>query len=232
MINYNEFLRMLRREAGRPTLFEPHPTRKITTQLIWRGGDNLWDTPSHRVDTLIALFEYIKSDTAIIEADRDTIDEILSCAALLPEGMKFTVLSNDIEALTLADRDDAVCALASRTQICGSDFKKPLIFMAERDDEIEPAIARRVAGVYIPHDIERLWREYGDKIALLGGLGEECINTGEPVDIHKRIRALHELTNGAGYAIGSGLDGSADVNYLGFISMLGIYHNLMKDSRS
>lgn len=230
MNDYREFLRMLRLEPGKPTLFCPCPTRAITTQLIWRGGDSLWDTPAHRTETLISLYTYLNADTAVIRADAGEIDEVLSCAHLLPPGLRFTIRSDDSRVLEAADRQDSVCALASSAALYGGDFAKPLLFLSDGSEaSIDAAISRGAAGVHIPREIERLWQLYGRRIALLGGLGIETVSGGEPIDIHSRIRALHERTHGAGWAIGTGLcDDAAEVAYLGFISMLGIYNNLRK----
>ncbi len=227
MSDYTQFLRALRREPGRPTLFEPYPSRAIATQLIWRRGEHLWATPTSRAATLIELYAYIKSDVAIINADIENINEILSCSHMLPSGMKFVIDSADAEALKIADCDDSVCALASSEHLLGSIFNKPLIYIAKHDIDIEAAIERGAAGAYIPRGVEELWEKYSSKIALLGGLGAEGINNSEPLDIHNRIRALHDMTNGAAYSIGSGFFDGDTVEYLGFISMLGIYQKLM-----
>ena len=62
---------------GRPTLFEPYPTRAITTQLLWRGGDHMWSTPAARTRTLIGLHDYMKADTVIVPADASDIADVL-----------------------------------------------------------------------------------------------------------------------------------------------------------
>ncbi|MBE6612169.1 MAG: hypothetical protein E7632_06735 [Ruminococcaceae bacterium] len=230
--NHREFLRMLRREPGRPTLFEPHPTRAIATQLLWRGGDAMWDTVSHRVDTLIALYAYLRADTAVIPADAASIGEVLELSHKLPEEMRFTILTDDAAALTAADASNAVCAIASACALSGGDFAKPVIFMAEDDAGIESAIRRGASGVHIPDSIEARYDTYGRHIALLGGLGICQLNSDSPAAIHRRIRALHEQTGGVGYAIGTGSDGMTEANYLSFISMLGIFNNLVSEFRT
>jgi hypothetical protein len=224
--DYREFLRCLAREPGRPTLFEPYPTRAIATQLLWRGGDHMWSTPAARTRTLIGLHDYMKADTVIVTAGATDIADVLACADALPEGLRFTVLSEDDTALAAADACDAVCALASVRRLHARVYKKPLIRMAMSEADICDAIEDGCAGVHIPTGIEEAFDAYGGKIALLGGLGSDCISNGQPVDIHRRIRALHEKTRGAGWAVGSGnYDG--EIAYLGFISMLGIYSNLL-----
>lgn len=227
--DYREFLRCLRRDAGRPTLFEPYPTRNIATQLLWRGGDHLWSTVSNRTCTLIRLHDYMNADTVIVEADADGIGEVLACTDALPEGLRFTIISDDDAALAAADASDAVCALASARRLHVRDFEKPVIRMAKDAADIEDAIAHGYAGAHIPSGIERMLDAYGEHIALLGGLGIDCINQGQPVDIHRRVRSLYALTHGAGWAVGTGSDGLKEAEYLGFISMLGIYNNLISE---
>ena len=168
--DYREFLRMLRREPGRPVLFEPDPSHGSVAQIIWRAGALLWDSPEH------------------------------------------TVMS--------------VCAIASMLRIKADQFTKPFIFMARSDrrSEVESAIECGAAGIYVPCDAEFLWERYNDKIAILGGMSDSLI-AGSPVRVHERVRSLHAMTEGRGYAFGSGLI-RAEADYLAFISMLGMFNTL------
>lgn len=241
MPDYREFLRALARRPGRPTLFEPYPARSIAQTLIWRSGSNLWDTPAHRTATLISLYEYMHADTVIVEADGSDIEEILACECLLPDGMRFTVIGLDAAALAAADRSDAVCAVASPVLLSGRDFAKPLIFMAynaiannakaSNASCVKAAIACHNAGIHVPAHAERLWREHGADIAILGGFGMDRINEARPLAIHRAVRELYALTGGAGYALGSGHIGDGAVDYLGFISLLGMYNTLCEESK-
>lgn len=227
MRDYNEFLRALRGESGRAVLFEPFPGRKIVTQLIWRGGGHLWDTAEHYVSTLAEFYAYIKSDVVIADARCWDIGELLSCRGLLPEGMRFVIIADDADSLAVADADTSVCALATASEATGS-YSKPLIYLCRGGDigaEIDRAIGRGCAGIYLPDKIE----EHSDargKIALLGGLGLERISSDEPMDIYRRVERLYRE---GGWIIGSGRidDAAENINYLGFISMLGIYNKLI-----
>ncbi len=227
--DYREFLRMLRREEGRPSIFEPTPSCSTISQIIWRSGDALFDTTEHRVDTLISFYENIKSDTVIIEADKDSISDILAFREKLPENMRFTIISNDTEVLKTASKDDSVCALASMLALEAKDFEKPVVYIAKSDHrtEVESAIERGAAGIYVPCDAEYIWRRYGDRIAVLGGMSDSLIGS-SPVRVHARMRDLSEQTKGKGYAFGSGLL-RADAEYLAFISMLGMFNTLRKE---
>lgn len=224
--DYREFLRMLRLEEGRPSLFEPTPSKGSISQIIWRAGALLFDTTEHKVATLISFYENIKSDTVTIEADKDTIDGILAASELLPENMKYTVISNDSTVLEKADKADSVCAVASLLTLEAKDFTKPLIYIAKSDrrKEVEGAIERGAAGIYIPCDAEYTWERYGDKIAVLGGMSDSLIGS-SPVRVHARMRDLDTQTKGRGYAFGSGLL-RTDAEYLAFISMLGMFNTL------
>lgn len=224
--DYREFLRMLRLEPGRPVLFEPEPAHGSVAQIIWRAGALLWDTPEHCVSTLISFYQNIKSDTVTVSADKDNIDAILGCGASLPPELKFTIISNDEETLNKASKSEYVCAVASMLKLSGSSYEKPLIFMARSDrrTEVEGAIERGAAGVYVPCDAEFLWQRYGDKIAILGGMSDSLI-AGSPVRVHERVKSLHEMTGGKGYAFGSGLI-RTEADYLALISMLGMFNTL------
>ncbi|MBQ8552091.1 MAG: hypothetical protein IJ428_04670 [Clostridia bacterium] len=230
MRNYREFIRMLSREAGKPTLFEPYPSKNLISQIIWRAGSGLWDSTQNMVSTLISFYDNIGADTAVIPASKDNINDVLSLGSELTDGIKFTILSDDIEALKAADSHDSVCALATKNPLVyGKDHTKPVIFIAGRDVilGIESSIERGLAGVYITENMELLWKRYGDKIALLGGLADSIV-TAAPARIYERVRALHEMTGGKAYAIGTGLTG-ADADYLGFISMLYMYNTLSEN---
>lgn len=227
--DYREFLRMLRREPGRPVLFEPEPAHGSVAQIIWRAGALLWDTPEHRVATLASFFQNIKSDTLSISADKDNIDAILGCGDTLPTGLKFTVISNDENVLTKADTSEHVCAVASMLKLSGDSFEKPLIFMARSDrrSEVDGAVERGAAGVYVPCDAEFLWQRYNDKIAILGGLCDSLI-AGSPVRVHERVKSIHAMTEGKGYAFGTGLI-RTEPDYLAFISLLGMFNTLCEN---
>lgn len=227
--DYREFLRMLRREEGRPSIFEPTPSPETVSKIIWRTGDMLFDTAEHRVETLISFYENIKSDTVIIEADKDSISDILACREKLSENVKFTIISNDTEVLEKASKDDSVCAIASMLSLQAKDFEKPVIYIAKNDlrAEVEGAIERGAAGIYVPCDAEYIWRRYGGKIAVLGGMSDNLIGS-SPVRVHARMRDIDELTKGKGYAFGSGLL-RTDADYLAFISMLGMFNTLQKE---
>ncbi len=232
MRNYREFLRMLSREPGKPTLFEPYPSQHLVSQIIWRAGGNLWDDVESTVSTLISFYDNIGSDTVIVEADNNSIDRILAMGKELPSGLKFTILSDDTGALAAADRHDSVCALATKNPtVYAKDYTKPIIFIAGRDVilGIENSIERGLAGVYITENIELLWKRYNDKIALLGGISDSIISSA-PARIYERIRAVHEMTNGRACSIGTGLHG-IDADYLGFISMLYMYNTLSENKK-
>ncbi len=230
MRNYREFIRMLSREAGKPTLFEPFPSKNLISKIIWRAGSGLWDSTQNSVSTLISFYNNIGADTAVIPADADSISDVLAASEELIEGIKFTIFSDDAEVLATADRHESVCALATKNPlIYGKDYTKPVIFISGRDVilAIENSIERGLAGVYISDNIELLWKRYGDQIALLGGISDSIVAT-TPARIYERVRTLHEMTGGKSYAIGTGFIG-ADADYLGFISMLYMYNTLSEN---
>ena len=215
-MDYMEFMRLLKGENSRAVLFEPFPTRKIVTQVIWRGGDELWDTALCRTETLIEFYAYIRSDVAVIEP-RGELHEALR--AKLPEGMRFVVVSDDPDELRAADDSELVCALATRGERLR--VEKPLICLA-RENEAPAETYRRSEGfdaVYLSSDAEK----YIGKKPILGGIGTDFINTAGPLDIYSRVR---ELAKTPGWAVGTG--GLREpIEYLGFISMLGIYDKLL-----
>ena len=63
MGNYRDFLDTLEGKRRVVSLFEPFVPRGIATKLIWRSGEQLWDTTEHRVMTLCDLYAYLRADT-------------------------------------------------------------------------------------------------------------------------------------------------------------------------
>ena len=207
-MDYRNFLEILNGGRG-ITLFEPFPTRKLVTQIIWRGGDELWTKPKRRAETLIEFYHYIDSDVVPIEPRGES--EMLD--AELPDGMRFVVISDDPDELGAADRNDKVCALATRGEFI--ETRKPLIFLAKDD----VAVYKRFAGVYLAGF------RGGVDLPVLGGIGSEFINTEPPLRIYERVEAL---VNAGVKAIGTGSFGE-ETGYLGFISMLGKYKKLREE---
>ncbi len=217
MSDFNNFIAFLSGKSTKATLFEPKPHRNLVTKLIWRGGDELWDSPKHKCETLVEFYAYIKSDVAIIEPE-GSLDEML--AVSLKSGMKYVIISDDENELESADKSSEVCALATRGEFVRTE--KPLICIAKENEAPNETVARYESGsfsaVYIQSDAER----YAAKARVLGGIGTDKLAEGNPLGVYKRVENLASL----GVAIGSGGTGE-DVDYLGFISMLGQYNKLL-----
>lgn len=237
MEHHERFLRALdasRSGEGRggaeTSIFEPFVTRDIAEKLIWRSGKNLWDTTKHRAATLCSLYEYLKADTVIIDLRGDdeerTLHEVLECGGYLPRGAKFTLISDEPSVLKKAESDDSVGAAASFS--AGADcFKKPLIRLSRaesaslREKDIYSAADGGCAGIYLTRiGAAELEAARTKRIAPLGGVGLDTINSDRPVDVHARVEKLAE---GGVLLIGSGGFGE-ETSYLGCISMLGAYN--------
>lgn len=218
--DYRNFMRMLlTREPGEPTLFEPFIDSRIAEQLIWRRGKHLWNTPELYIDTLAALNERTVSDVIVADtrgfgASLDALYETINGYA--DDHMAFICLCDTMESAKRADLCGGVCAVAVYGNV---KSKKPMIKM---DGLPEDAIVSGCAGWFAPCDAERYWAEYGDKIAILGGLGVPYLTSTGPVTIHTRCEKLYDRTKNVRYALGSG-GCMPQENYLEFISMLGIY---------
>ncbi|MGN1410110.1 MAG: hypothetical protein ACI4XJ_08030, partial [Eubacteriales bacterium] len=65
--NKKYFLDFLNGSGQKNVLFEPFISKAHAETLIWRRGENLWDTPENYIDTLIYLSERTVSD--VIFAD-------------------------------------------------------------------------------------------------------------------------------------------------------------------
>ncbi|MCQ2431566.1 MAG: hypothetical protein MJ175_03060 [Clostridia bacterium] len=215
--SYQNFLSVFaHRPATPPTLFEPFICDPLTEQLIWRRGEQLWDTPEHYADTMVSLRERTQADIVILDARRfcvSTLDRMLAAAEeLMPEGVRAVVLCGKQEAVRIAESSPAVCAVG------GYDGCRPRNLPFIRMDRCaEDAYSEGAAGCFISSDAETLLPAWQGKIALLGGLGDRMIEESSPVAIHKRIA---ELSSAPGYAVGTG--GSiSPAGYLSLISLLG-----------
>lgn len=206
-MDYRNFLEILNGRDG-VTLFEPFPTRKLVTQIIWRGGDELWTRPKRRAETLIEFYRYIGSDVVPIEP-RGSFEML---DAGLPDKMRFVVISDDLEELEAASKNDKVCALATSGEFVAT--RKPLIYLARNcitDD-------RRFSGIYSGE----VHPETG--IPMLGGMGLDFINREPPLRIYEKVG---KITKQGVRALGTGGFGE-DIEYLGFISMLGKYKKMLE----
>ena len=71
-LNKEYFISFLRGKGKKAVIFEPFVSRTHTETLIWRRGDELWDTPEHYIDTIVSLSERTLSD--VIFADMRLFD--------------------------------------------------------------------------------------------------------------------------------------------------------------
>lgn len=210
---------LLTEEPGEPTLFEPFIDSRIAEQLIWRRGKHLWGTPELYIDTLASLNERTVSDVIVADtrgfgASLDALYDAINRYA--DNRTAFICICGTMESAKRADLSDGVCAVAVYGNV---KSEKPMIKM---DGLPEDAIASGCAGWFAPCGAEKYWADYGDKIAILGGLGVSSLTSTGPVSIHTRCEKLYETTKNIRYALGSGGCVSQE-NYLEFISMLGIY---------
>ncbi len=215
-MDHKNFLRLLNGEPHAPTIFEPFPTRRIVTQLIWRGGDELWSTQRRRTETLIEFYKYIRSDVVVV-APNGELSETLSAA--LPEGGSFVVISDDPDELEAAAKSERVCALATFGEHLS--LKKPMIKLTAEGVSFEAAMegSKGFDAVYL-----RSLASSSDRV-ILGGVGMDFINSHPPLEIYARIT---ELSKNPHWAVGSGGLGE-DAEYLGFISMLGMFNRLSSE---
>ena len=206
--------------AGCPSgavLFEPYIAREMVTRLIWRGGAGLWDTLPHRLATLTDVYTYLHAGTVTVDA------------VGADDGV-YTVIADSHESLRRYAASTKVCALATH-RLTEADFGKPVIWLAGGNDSpeaIREAVRCGMKGIYLSGRLpveEAL--SVSDDAAVLGGLGVDFLNTSRPLTIYSRVQTLWKQSGGR-WAIGSGSAGQS-MEYLGFISMLGIYNKLKNE---
>jgi len=218
--DYKNFMRILAsEEPGEPTLFEPFIHTRIAEQLLWRRGEHLWNTPEAYIDTIFSLGELTVSDVIVADARLFPGNEEALFRTMVKHAddrIRFVCLCNTEEAVQMADRCGAVCAIGVYGSILST---KPTICMDGTPDD---AIRQGAAGWFAANHGEEYWNNYCDRIAILGGLGTEYISSTGPASIHKRCERIYQTTDNRRYALGSG-GCLSDCHYLEFISMLGIY---------
>lgn len=216
------FLAALRRESGaRPTLFEPFIHRALAEQLIWRRGPQLWDTPSHYVDTMVSLRERTQADVIILDARtycmRSVFELLHAAETLTPETSGCVILCRTQAQVNECVHSPAVCAIG------GYEDTHPYVLPFIRMDKtVTDAIMEGAHGWYAPSDAEAYYAQYGTSLSICGGLGADTVSSMEPLAIHRRAQALFDSTQSRGYLIGSGGE-ITETAYLSLISLLGIY---------
>jgi len=218
----DNFLTALRRESGaRPTLFEPFIHRALAEQLIWRRGPQLWDTPTHYVDTMVSLRERTQADIIILDARdfcmRSIFEMLYAAETLTPSTSGCVVLCRTQEQVAECVHSPAVCAIGGYEDT--HQYCLPFIRM---DKTVTHAVMEGAHGWFEPSDAESYYAQYGNSLSICGGLGADTVSTMEPLAIHRRAQALFDTTQSRGYLVGSGGE-IAESAYLSLISMLGIY---------
>jgi len=208
-----------------PALFEPLINKAICEQLIWRKGDNLWDTPQHYLDTMFSLRERTKSDVITLDMRKFSADEnqILTdhIASALSENdeIRAVMLCNSNEQVSIAKTSKYVCAIGGFGDVA-KPTSHPFIRM---DGSIANAIAENADGYYCTSsDAETTYANYSNKITIIGGLGLDWLNGSSPMEVHARLESLYALTGNRRYIVASGGFGE-ETDFLNFISLLSIY---------
>ena len=221
--NKKYFLDFLDGKGVKKVIFEPFISRKHTETLIWRRGNNLWDSPENYIETLIYLSERTVSD--IIFADMRIFNKAeekerlikhieLKSKEILPLG--FGLICGNTYEVELAEMCGNIDVLALYEN-CTSD-KFPVIRM---DGDIQSAVKRGESGWFAPDSAEYYLDNYSDKIKILGGLGKSWVEENSPALIYERIEKI-SANYPEKWSCGSG-GMISDENYLELISLLGAF---------
>lgn len=223
--NKKYFLDFLSGDGRKNVLFEPFISRTHAETLIWRRGENLWDSPENYIDTLIYLSERTLSDVVFADIrlfEGEEKSRLLSymaekSSAIFPLGFGLICHGEDeIKAAEKCGGVDVLAIYGEQTSDC-----LPTIRM---DGDIASAVERGDCGWFAPDSAEAYLSEYGDKIKILGGLGAEWCGSTPPVSIYERIEKLSEKYTKK-WSCGSG-GTISDRNYLELISLLGAFQRI------
>lgn len=218
-LNKEYFISFLRGKGKKAVIFEPFVSRTHTETLIWRRGDELWDTPQHYIDTLVSLSERTLSD--VIFADMRLYDfggkrrllEYISHKDFSPRG--FGIITDSSNDIASAEESGADVIAAY------GDIKSKALPTIRMDGDIENAILLGYDGWYAPDSAKEYLTKYGDKIRVLGGLGVKWVEGSSPMEIYTEVGEIHKQY-GSSWACGSGGEISSD-KYLELISLLGAF---------
>lgn len=213
------FYKLSSRRGKKAVIFEPFVSRTHTETLIWRRGDELWDTPEHYIDTLVSLSERTMSD--VIFADMRLFDfggkrrllEYISHKDFSPRGFGIITDSSDDIAFAEESGADVIAAYG--------DIKSKALPTIRMDGDIENAILLGYDGWYASDSAKEYLTKYGDKIRVLGGLGVKWVEGSSPMEIYTEVGEIHKQY-GSSWACGSGGEISSD-KYLELISLLGAF---------
>ena len=134
------------------------------------------------------------------------------------DGIRYVPLCATPAQARYFDTVEAVCAIGMYGEIHRG--RLPVIAM---EHTLSAAIDAGCAGWYCRDGaLERHWDDAHDKIAILGGLGEDWVCATSPAAIHHRAEDCFRHTANVRMAIGSG-GMLSDTAYLSLISLLGIY---------
>ncbi len=230
--NPSGFLDLLNGKPSGAVLFEPYIAPKMAERLIWRAGSTLWDSMEHRLDTLADVYAYLGAGTVTVDAVGTDAGALCEALKKRGDGCIYTVIADSVSELRRFDACESVLALAVHRPVEAA-FDKPMILLAEEDADPltvrEEAARCGIKGVYlsgrIPVDAALEWS--GEGPAILGGLGTAFLNASGPLTIYARVRELMKCSAGH-WAIGSG-SSSGEIEYLSFISMLGIYNKIKNE---
>lgn len=231
-LNKSYFTSFLTGNGTKTVLFEPFISRYHTETLIWRRGNELWDTPEHYIDTLIALSERTLSDVIFADIRAYRKEDKLSLfhaicdrvEKISPRG--FGIITDCKEDVALAEKCGAVDVLMLYGDVV-SDVIPSIRAACRMDEDINSAISCGYCGCFVSSGIDELLPKYGKSIRLLGGLAELVGLVGNsdepssPVKIYSTVASLSEKYRKE-WACGSG-GMIHDNDYLTLISLLGAF---------
>ncbi len=220
--NKKFFLDFLAGNGKYNVIFEPFISRMLAEGLMWRRGDNLWNTVENLVDTRLFLAERVGEDIIFLDIrnqnypyKRDILNAI-SKKADEADPIGFGIICDSQDDVTLSERCSGVSAVAVYGK--ASSDKLPVIRM---DGNIEDAISLGDSGIFVQDSVEEYLDKYGNQIRFLGGLGTEWIMSMPPVTIYDRVEEIAKKYPSK-WACGSG-GMISDDNYLELISLLGAF---------
>ncbi len=224
-LNKKYFTDFLCGHGTKSVLFEPFISKYQTETLIWRRGEQLWNTPENYIDTLIALSERTLSDVIFADVrgmEEENLKKLLEHISKYRKDVSergfgiITDNNNDIKPIEESGVVDVLC-------VYGDIFSSTLPTI-RMDGSAENAIKLGYCGYYITDNAEETLAKYSDKIRILGGLGKNNIENSSPVKIYSRVESIHS-EYGNKWACGSG--GSiSDEKYLELISLLGAFSHI------
>lgn len=240
--DFGQLLKVLRREkADRPVLFEYFTNNGLNALLAGRPGfepatrdelfrmtiDGFYHAGYDHVTIPARFYKSLKFETAAHEKKASVSQNAGAVIVNDDWGFKTqTIFDPDhMRELVFPWHRSIVAAVHARGKpailhSCGNIYA----MLDEIIDDLGYDAKHSYEDVILP--VEEAWRQWGDRIAILGGIDMDFLATRTLEEVATRAAGLLELTGSKGYALGSGNSIPPFIPVENYVAMINVVNNL------